>query len=92
MPKFLHDFVVGIDVASEFSFVAMLAPDGELIRKPFRIDHNPAGFNYLLQILKKETEPQVDLTKLHAKIGEQALEIEFLEGVLKKLGRFNHKS
>ena len=33
MPKFLHDFVVGIDVASEFSFVAMLAPDGELIRK-----------------------------------------------------------
>lgn len=56
MPKFLHDFVVGIDVASEFSFVAMLAPDGELIRKPFRIDHNPAGFNYLLQILKKEKE------------------------------------
>ncbi|ENV12558.1 hypothetical protein F891_02584, partial [Acinetobacter sp. CIP 101966] len=28
----------------------------------------------------------------HAKIGEQALEIDFLEGVLKKLGRFNHKS
>jgi len=26
------------------------------------------------------------------KIGEQALEIDFLEGVLKKLGRFNHKS
>ena len=32
------------------------------------------------------------LKKLHAKIGEQALEIDFLEGVLKKLGRFNHKS
>lgn len=56
MPKFLHDFVVGIDVAAEFSFVAMLAPNGELIRKPFRIDHNPAGFHYLLQILKKEEE------------------------------------
>ena len=56
MPNFLHDFVVGIDVAAEFSFVAMLAPDGELIRKPFRIDHNPAGFNHLLQILKKEEE------------------------------------
>lgn len=41
---------------------------------------------------KKEIEPQIDLKKLHAKIGEQALEIDFLEGVLKKLGRFNHKS
>ena len=56
MSQYLHDFVVGIDVASEFSFVAMLAPDGELIRKPFRIDHNPAGFQQLLQILKKEEE------------------------------------
>lgn len=56
MSQFLHDFVVGIDVASEFSYVAMLAPDGELIRKPFRIDHNPAGFQQLLQILKKEEE------------------------------------
>jgi transposase len=54
--KFLNDFVVGIDVASEFSLVAMLDPDGELIRKPFRIDHNPAGFQYLLQVLKKEEE------------------------------------
>ena len=56
MSQFLHDFVVGIDVASEFSFVAMLAPDGQLIRKPFRIDHNPAGFQRLLQILKNEEE------------------------------------
>ena len=56
MPQFLHDFVVGIDVASEFSYVAMLAPDGDFLRKPFRIDHNPAGFQQLLQILKKEEE------------------------------------
>lgn len=56
MSQFLHDFVVGIDVASEFSLVAMLAPDGELIRKPFRIDHNPGGFNQLLKILKNEEE------------------------------------
>lgn len=56
LSQYLHDFVVGIDVASEFSLVAMLAPDGELIRKPFRIDHNPGGFNQLLQILKKEEE------------------------------------
>ena len=47
MPNFLHDFVVGIDVAAEFSFVAMLAPDGELIRKPFRIDYNLVVFNHL---------------------------------------------
>jgi len=56
LSRFLHDFVVGIDVSSEFSIVAMLAPTGELIRKPFRIDHNPAGFHKLLDILKKEEE------------------------------------
>ena len=40
---------------------------------------------------KAPTEPPIDL-KTTCKIGEQALEIDFLEGVLKKLGRFNHKS
>lgn len=34
----------------------MLAPSGDLIRKPFRIDHNPAGFLKLLDILNKEEE------------------------------------
>jgi transposase len=56
MSEFLSDFVVGIDVSSEFSVVAMLEPNGSLIRKPFRIDHNPAGFNKLLIILRKEEE------------------------------------
>lgn len=56
MSKFLNDFVVGIDVSSEFSIVAMLEPDGSLIRKPFRIEHNPSGFHKLLEILKKEEE------------------------------------
>ncbi len=56
MSEFLNDFVVGIDVSSNFSVVAMLEPSGSLIRKPFRIDHNPAGFNKLLTILKKEEE------------------------------------
>ena len=28
MPKYLNDLVVGIDVASEFSFAAVLCPDG----------------------------------------------------------------
>mgnify|MGYP003586878939 FL=1 len=54
--KFINDFVVGIDVSSEFSVVAMLEPNGSLIRKPFRIDHNPKGFSTLLEILKKEEE------------------------------------
>jgi hypothetical protein len=54
MSVFLIDFVVGIDVSSEFSDVAMLDPNGSLIHKSFRIDHNPAGFNKLLAILKKE--------------------------------------
>ncbi|WP_410487287.1 IS3 family transposase [Acinetobacter lwoffii] len=35
---------------------------------------------------KAPTEPPIDLKKLHAKIGEQALEIDFLEGVLNKPG------
>lgn len=56
MSRFLNDFVVGIDVSSEFSVVAMIEPAGQLIRKPFRIDHTPAGFNKLLDILKKEEE------------------------------------
>lgn len=56
LSKFQDDFVVGIDVSSEFSIVAMLEPAGSLIRKPFRIDHNPAGFHKLLDILKKEEE------------------------------------
>ena len=56
MSKFQDDFVVGIDVSSEFSIVAMLEPSGALIRKPFRIDHNPVGFHKLLDILKKEEE------------------------------------
>ena len=54
--KFINDFVVGIDVSSEFSVVAKLEPNGALIRKPFRIDHNPKGFSTLLEILKKEEE------------------------------------
>lgn len=56
LSEFINHFVVGIDVSSEFSVVAMLEPNGSLIRKPFRIDHNPAGFNKLLGILKKEEE------------------------------------
>jgi len=56
LSQFLNDFVVGIEVSSEFLVVAMLVPSSELIRKPFRIDHNPTGFLKLLDIHKKEEE------------------------------------
>ena len=41
---------------------------------------------------KAPAEPPIDLKKLHAYFCYYALEFDFLEGVLKKLGRFNHKS
>ncbi|MDI9412370.1 MAG: IS110 family transposase [Bacillota bacterium] len=56
MSQFQDDFVVGIDVSSQFSVVAMLEPSGKLIRKPFKVEHSPDGFNQFLEILKKEEE------------------------------------
>ena len=41
---------------------------------------------------KAPSEPPIDLKKIHAKIGEQALAIDFFEGVLKNLRRLNHPS
>ncbi len=37
------------------------------------------------------TEPDVDLKELHAKIGQQALEIDFLAGALNKAGLLSGK-
>ena len=56
MSKYLNSLVVGIDVASEFSFAAVLAPDGSQYRKPFKIFHTADGFNYLIEQIKKEEE------------------------------------
>ena len=39
-----------------------------------------------------KTEPPVDLKQLHAKIGQQALEIDFLAGALTKAGLLSDKS
>ena len=36
-------------------------------------------------------EPAVDLNSLHAKIGQQALEIDFLSGALSKAGLLSVK-
>lgn len=36
-------------------------------------------------------EPDIDLKALHAKIGHQALQIDFLEGALRKTGQLSVK-
>jgi len=56
LPKYLNSLVVGIDVASKFSFAAILSPDGSQYRKPFKFDHSAVGFNYLLEQIKKAEE------------------------------------
>ncbi|MGL6105766.1 IS110 family transposase [Romboutsia sp.] len=55
MSKYINNPVIGIDVAAEFSIVAILAPNGEIYRKSFRINHTLEGFRYLaLEIEKVE--------------------------------------
>ncbi|HEY8804163.1 MAG TPA: IS110 family transposase [Clostridium sp.] len=56
MSKYRNSLVVGIDIASEFSFVAVLAPDGSQYRKPFKVFHTAVGFNYLIEQIKKAEE------------------------------------
>jgi hypothetical protein len=38
-----------------------------------------------------DKQPSIDLKQLHAKIGQQALEIDFLAGALTKAGRMSAK-
>ena len=54
--KFLNSLVVGIDVASEFSFASILCPDGSQYRKPFKFFHTAVGFKYLIEQIKKAEE------------------------------------
>ena len=56
MSKFFCSPVVGIDVSADFSMVAILAPNGDVFRKPFRVTHNSDGFHYLLKEIKKVEE------------------------------------
>jgi len=53
MAKFLNYPVIGIDVAADFSIVAILSPNGDTYRKSFRINHTLEGFNYLACEIKK---------------------------------------
>lgn len=53
MSKFFNSPVVGIDVSADFSYVAILAPNGDVYKKSFKIKHDVSGFNHLVNEIKK---------------------------------------
>lgn len=56
MSKFFYSPTVGIDISADFSYIAILAPNGETYKKPFRINHDVSGFTHLLNEIKKVEE------------------------------------
>ena len=56
MSKFFYSPTVGIDVSADFSYVAILTPNGETYKKAFKINHDVSGFNHLLKEIKKVEE------------------------------------
>lgn len=56
MSKFFYSPVVGIDVSADFSYAAILAPNGDVYKKPFKIKHDLNGFNHLVNEIKKVEE------------------------------------
>jgi len=56
MSKFFYSPTVGIDVSADFSYIAILAPNGDIYKKPFRINHDVSGFNHLFKEIKKVEE------------------------------------
>jgi len=56
MSKFFNLPVIGIDVSADFSMVAILAPNGDIYRKPFKVIHDALGFHYLIEQIKKVEE------------------------------------
>ena len=53
MSKFFYNPTVGIDVSADFSVVAILAPNGDIYKKAFKINHDVDGFSHLLEQIKK---------------------------------------
>lgn len=53
MSKYFYSPTVGIDVSTDFSVVAILAPNGDIYKKPFKVKHDVDGFNHLLKEIKK---------------------------------------
>lgn len=56
MSKFFYSPTVGIDVSADFSYVVILAPNGDIHKKSFKINHTLSGFNHLLSEIKKAEE------------------------------------
>lgn len=56
MSKFFYSPTVGIDVSSNFSYVVILAPNGDIYKKSFKINHDLSGFTHLLKEIKKVEE------------------------------------
>lgn len=53
MSKFFNSPVIGIDVSADFSYVAILAPNGDIYKKSFKIKHDAKGFDHLVNEIKK---------------------------------------
>lgn len=53
MSKYFYNPVVGIDVSADFSVVAILAPNGDIHKRSFKIKHDVDGFNHLLMEIEK---------------------------------------
>jgi len=56
MSNFFYSPVIGIDVSADFSYVAILAPNGDIYKKSFKIKHDLNGFNHLVNEIKKVEE------------------------------------
>lgn len=53
MSKYFYSPTVGIDVSADFSMVAILAPNGDIYKKPFKVKHDVDGFYRLLREIRK---------------------------------------
>jgi len=60
MSNFFYNPVVGIDVSADFSMVAILKPNGDIYRKPFKVKHDVDGFRHLEKAIKK-VEKEFDM-------------------------------
>ncbi|MCR3923425.1 MAG: IS110 family transposase, partial [Firmicutes bacterium] len=56
MSKFYNAPIIGVDISADFSMVAILAPNGNIHSKPFKVNHDANGFDYLLKIITKVEE------------------------------------
>jgi len=69
MSKYFYSPIVGIDVSADFSIVAILAPNSDIYRKPFKVKHDVDGFNHLLKKIKKVKNDKKDAINI-AKLGK----------------------